>query len=104
MGNARSLPLDASISSWQNFPVNQKGVFGFRFRRYFSDPTWRYGVAELTLKIGRARMEISRWAYEDTFDEAISVGVLTIPEPTSASLGLLALGAVGLRRWRKETS
>ena len=45
---------------------------------------------------------IRQWAYEDVIGEAIAVGATgVIPEPTSASLGLLALGAVGLRRWRK---
>ena len=54
-----------------------------------------------------SQLVIQEWAYETQAGQGINVGdgaTAVIPEPTSASLGLLALGAVGLRRWRKSSS
>ena len=76
---------------------------GFRFDgdRTASGRQNLYGWARVTLDY-RNSFTIHEWAYEDVLGEAIAVGQTIIPEPTSASLGLLALGAVGLRRWRKK--
>ena len=79
---------------------------GFRFDgdRATSGRQNLYGWARATFN-SHNDWNIHEWAYEDVIGEAIAVGATgVIPEPTSASLGLLALGAVGLRRWRKGTA
>jgi hypothetical protein len=65
-----------------------------------------YGWAEITITAnagGYGTFTINDWAYEDT-GAAITVGNTgAVPEPaeTAIGLGALALGAAGLRRWRK---
>ena len=69
-----------------------------------------YGWARTTLNDdgsfdGVSNFTIHEWAYEDSGSSIlVGAGGAVIPEPTSASLGLLALGAAGLRRWRKRTA
>jgi len=50
---------------------------------------------------------IHKWAWNDVSGASIPVSALSgaaVPEPATAAtaLGLLALGAAGLRRWRKR--
>ena len=98
--------LDTSSSTRQfdgGLADNISSYIGFRFDgdRTTSGRQNLYGWARVTY-VSRSSLTIHEWAYEDVPGEAIAVGI--IPEPTSASLGLLALGAVGLRRWRKGTA
>ncbi|ADE54241.1 PEP-CTERM sorting domain-containing protein [Coraliomargarita akajimensis] len=60
-----------------------------------------YGWAELVLSSGGSfgSVTVNRWAYEDS-GAAIVTGVVPEPESASLGLGLLALGAAGVRRWR----
>jgi MYXO-CTERM domain-containing protein len=46
--------------------------------------------------------QINNWAYETEADKPISLG--TVPESSHTALGLgaLALGAAGIRRWRRQ--
>ena len=82
---------------------NISSYIGFRFDgdRATSGRQNLFGWARVTSGTSTL-FTIHEWAYEDVLEEAIAVGI--VPEPTSASLGLLALGAAGLRRWRKETA
>lgn len=66
-------------------------------------PPKLYGWASVTLSTGgfSGIVTINNWAYEDS-GAGINMGA--IPESSDVALGLggLALGAVGLRSWRKN--
>ena len=62
-----------------------------------------YGWANITLTTGGVgTFTINSWAYEDN-GNTILTGATAVPEPSTYALGLgmLALGAAGLRRFRK---
>ena len=91
------------LNFYPSFSLNERARIGFRFdsdRNTAGDQNF-YGWASVTATNLGQTWTIHEWAYENVIDESIAVGAV-IPEPTSASLGLLALGAAGLRRWRKE--
>jgi hypothetical protein len=83
------------------FTDGVQGYIGFRFDAGNGIGT-TYGWAEATLSSGGTRglLTIGDWAYTD---DGSSIAVGAIPEPSSYALGLgaLALGAAGVRRWRK---
>lgn len=75
---------------------------GFKFE---IDGNTHYGWAQLTPTFGGAgsSIQIHQWAFNSIADAAIQVGQTSaVPEPAAAAtgLGLLALGAAGLRRQR----
>ncbi|WOO42080.1 hypothetical protein [Rubellicoccus peritrichatus] len=89
--------LGASVSG---FNSGESGYLGFQFNP--SGSLVLYGWAEVILTDGgnSGTVEIVQWAYEDT-----GANIQTpIPEPATVATGLgaLALGAAGLRRWRKS--
>ena len=92
------------------FSDDDPGYFGFKFQKDTTDTEYHYGWARMTLTNGDnfGTAVIHEWAYEDTPDTGIKVGdtgsSAAVPEPSSAvtTLGLLAAGAGGLRRWRRE--
>lgn len=90
------------FKSATGFPDGLPGYIGFFFD---NDGTTNYGWAEVILR-QEARygsIEILRWAYDET---GANIKTGAIPEPGVAALGLgaLALGAAGLRRWRKKAA
>lgn len=91
-----SVGADASQGGWS---VPTTGFFGFRFT---SGPDTYYGWGVMTLdgQFGGG-FRIDEAYYESTPGAAITVG--TIPEPRQVATGLaaLALGAAGVRRWRR---
>lgn len=101
---------NGSIYLATGFSDTIPGFFGFSFE---SGGSTLYGWAEATLTNGGTfgTFTISRWAYEDT-GASITVGDTgsggstgAVPEPSSfaiTGLGLLAAGASGVRRWRRE--
>ena len=89
---------------WANFTIGTSGYVGFRFSMDHGS-TWQYGWANLTLLAYDNGVTINSWAYDTAANTAITVGDTgSVPEPaeTGAGLGLLALGAAGLRSWRKS--
>ena len=88
-----------TLNSVSGFTSGTASYIGFKF---VSGTTTYYGWALITLATGSTygTVTISEWAYSD---ETILVGQTAVPEPaeTAAGLGALALGAAGLRRWRK---
>ncbi|WOO39815.1 hypothetical protein [Rubellicoccus peritrichatus] len=108
-GNFAYRPHTSIISSSYlgnqiGFTTGVAGYFGFRFE---NGGTTLYGWAQITMfdKTNPAGPGVTmhQWAYEDD-GGSIRVGDTgVIPEPAAVATGLgaLALGAAGLRRWRK---
>ncbi len=90
--NYRSILKNYNVAS--EFKRGQIGsnFVGFRF---LSGTDMLYGWAALTLT--SSSVTIERWAYNDTPDGSIEVGV-----PAPPTLVLLAAGLYGVRRWRRS--
>jgi hypothetical protein len=75
------------------------GYFGFKFT---NSGNTHYGWAEMTLSTNSLQVTINEAWYNDTPDGSVVVGA-AVPEPAEVGLGLgvLALGAAGLRRMRQ---
>ena len=80
--------------------LGDTGYFGFKFT---SNGNTHYGWAEMTLSSGSLQATINEAWYNDTPDGSVTVGN-AVPEPAEVGLGLgvLALGAAGLRRMRQH--
>ncbi|WOO39813.1 hypothetical protein [Rubellicoccus peritrichatus] len=97
---------NGAFDDFAEFTSGVSAYFGFTFLERTELPnTVRFGWARATVtRTPDFAITIHEWAYEDTFDQAIQVGDTgAIPEPAAVATGLgaLALGAAGLRRWRK---
>ncbi|WOO39808.1 hypothetical protein [Rubellicoccus peritrichatus] len=92
----------SNFANLSGFNSGQSGFMGFSFNNG-SLPV--AGWAEVTFFEGPdPGITIHRWAYEDD-GSSIQVGqTMNVPEPAAVATGLgaLALGAAGLRRWRKR--
>ena len=90
-----------SISNATGFTSGESGYLGFQFT---PGTTKLYGWAEVILTEGSpaGSFQIVQWAYEDSGANIQTPGG-AIPEPAGAAtgLGLLALGAAGVRRMRR---
>jgi hypothetical protein len=80
-----------------------KGYIGFSF---LHNSVTCYGWASVTATEDAGHMgtfTVNSWAFEDAGANIIVGDTGAVPEPSEAALGLgaLALGAAGLRRWRK---
>ena len=95
-----SLSLWVGQSGWE---IGDTGYFGFRFTNAGGV---HYGWGELTFtgSPSGAGFTLNEAWYNDVVGESIIVGATAVPEPETVALGLgaLALGAAGLRRWRKS--
>ncbi|ADE53165.1 hypothetical protein [Coraliomargarita akajimensis] len=83
------------LSGWTS---GVSGYFGFRF----DSGGTKYGWAQATVT-ANSGVTITEWAYEDS-GASIEVGVVPEPAGAATGLGLLALGAAGVRRWRGHRS
>ncbi|WOO39982.1 hypothetical protein [Rubellicoccus peritrichatus] len=96
----QSIVADNQIKNAIFFNFDTPRFIGFSFT---PDSTKLHGWASVTLSTGgfSGIVTINNWAYEDS-GAAITMGA--IPESSDVALGLggLALGAVGLRSWRKN--
>lgn len=68
--------------------------FGFRF---WAGGGVHYGFGVLNFDFASRSVTIKRWTYNDEINQS-----LTVPEPGTASLTLLGLGAAGIRAWRRR--
>jgi hypothetical protein len=98
-----SLFYNASLDSVANITSGASTYIGFQFK---PSGTMLYGWANVTLTDGGSfgTFVINEWAYDDTGASIQTGATSAVPEPATyaAGLGLLALGAAGLRRWRKQ--
>ena len=98
-----SLFYNASLDSVANITSGASTYIGFQFK---PSGTMLYGWANVTLTDGGSfgTFVINEWAYDDTGASIQTGQTSAVPEPATyaAGLGLLALGAAGLRRWRKQ--
>ena len=86
---------------------NQTGFIGIQFVN--DDATVHFGWVRATIGAqppanGFYPLTIVDWAWETQPNTPINAGATggnTTPEPSSAALGLLAIGALGSRMWRK---
>jgi hypothetical protein len=74
------------------FAAGQDGYIGFRFNALNG---LEYGWATINIDPTTQRVTIRDWAYNDTPNAPVQV-----PEPSTAALTLLGLGAAGVRAWR----
>ncbi len=95
-----------SVFGVENGFSNGSQFLGFRFETGTGDTL--YGWAEFTINAGEGvgTVVVNQWAYNDTPDGSIEVGQTeddapSTPEPSSG-LALLAMGAAGVYRWRKN--
>ncbi|WOO40301.1 hypothetical protein [Rubellicoccus peritrichatus] len=92
----------SQTASGQYIPGSLSGTIGFRFKRGSDD--YQHGWATLVVSnFETGYAVITEWAYEDSGAPIVAGSITPIPEPTivATSLGVLALGAAGLHRWRK---
>jgi hypothetical protein len=78
---------------------------GVRFQSTSLSPGTHYGYLNLTRN--GSTLTVTGWGYETTADTAITTAETATPEPATSipiGLGLLALGAAGLRRKRAAQS
>ncbi|WOO43531.1 hypothetical protein [Rubellicoccus peritrichatus] len=103
---------NALLSNFPGNPIDGKEIyFNIGFRFIGSDNQTHYGWASLSMtgEYGNsddsdndARTTILSWAYEDEANTPITVGQVPEPSAIACGLGALALGAAGLRSWRRS--
>lgn len=100
MGTLSSIFASGDIWNAVGFTSGVPGYIGFTFD-YSGTQVYGWAAVTLTEVTSSGQFQITEWAFQDS-GAAILVGS-TVPEPASyaAGLGALALGAAGLRRWRK---
>lgn len=104
-GELRTVLALGSFARAYGFTSGESGYIGFRFT---PNDTILHGWAEIVLTEdsgGTGSFQVVQWAFEDSgADILVGATSSAVPEPatTAAGLGLLALGAAGVRRWRQS--
>ena len=85
------------------FVLNSSNNYvGFRLQNEATGNTINYGFAQISIGSTLATRSIVGYAYGNA-GESINVSQIAIPEPsTVAALGAMALGALGVRSWRRQ--
>jgi hypothetical protein len=96
--------ISPAVSDSQIFSNLHRGsnIIGFSFD---AAGNTHYGWANLHIGGGFApTVTITDWAYEDEPDTPIRVSSIPAPPAAIPALTVLAMGAAGLRRWRKKSN
>lgn len=104
---AKSTPFSGGGFSPASF---SNKYLSFEFADTTAGNAMRYGWIEVSLQNGAASsgypvLTITEWAYDNSGVEIATGQTTSVPEPCSASLlaiGALALGAKGIRNWRRN--
>jgi len=97
-GTFASIITAGAFKGASGFTTGNAGYVGFRFA--IAGAT-HYGWARLTFDTSSTGgVTIHEWAYENVANTNIQIAAVPEPAHFATGLGLLALGAAGLRRWR----
>ncbi len=86
--------------AWKHFSLDTSAYIGFQFN---TGSGVRYGWANVTWQ-NNGDLIINEWAYADVDDGKIQVGAVPEPATSALGLGLLALGAAGMRRYKRKAA
>lgn len=95
VGNSMCRSVGGRSGTWRN----ETGYLGFRF---LINGQYHYGWASLGVFVGPGYYHAGAndVFYNSVPDQPILAGQTESPEPSTATLGLLALGSLGLALWR----
>jgi MYXO-CTERM domain-containing protein len=79
---------------------NERGFLGLRFSNNGTD--FHYAWFDVEADVFNQKLTIHGWGFEDEANTRIGAG--EVPAPGVAGLGLLAMGAAGVRRQRKSAA
>lgn len=103
-----SSSVTAFSYDWNYGFVPGDNFFGFRFDDGVGGGlNYGWAIMNFDLTPGSESMTVVEWTYETQDDTAVHVGTragVAVPEPAAVlpSLALLALGAAGVRGWRRR--
>ncbi len=84
--------------SLYDWAPDRRGFVGLRFTDNGTD--WHYAWVDVEADLASRELTIHGWGLETTPNVGIEAGAL--PSPGAAGLGLLAMGAAGVRRHRRS--
>ncbi|WOO42790.1 hypothetical protein [Rubellicoccus peritrichatus] len=98
----RSFISNQTFADVDGFTSGSPTLIGFGFSPDNMSSDVFYGWAEIVVTTGaNPSVELLQWAYQDD-GSGIQVGAVPEPASVASGLGALALGAAGLRRWRRN--
>ncbi|WOO39819.1 hypothetical protein [Rubellicoccus peritrichatus] len=101
---ASALIVSGEFNNLADFTSGVSGYMGFRLPKEDMEGNIKLGWAEVTFyndsNPSGIGVTVHRWAFQDDGSN-IQVGAIPEPATIATGLGALAMGAAGLRRWRK---
>ncbi len=85
----------SSLFTGFDWAPNERGFLGVRFTKNGTD--FHYAWFDVEADVANQTITIHGWGFEDEINTPVGAGV---PSPGAVGLGLLAMGAAGIRRHR----